>query len=38
MTFVGPAMVDQDDATTVVYPDFHAKVDAAGNLLLVRRE
>jgi N-methylhydantoinase A len=37
MTFAGPAIVDQDDATTVVFPDFHAKVDPAGNLILTRR-
>jgi N-methylhydantoinase A len=37
MTFVGPAIVDQDDTTTVVFPDFHAKVDRIGNLLLTRR-
>jgi N-methylhydantoinase A len=37
MAFDGPAIVDQDDATTVVFPDFRAKVDAAGNLVLARR-
>jgi N-methylhydantoinase A len=36
MTFDGPAIVDQDDATTVVYPNFHARVDAVGNLILER--
>jgi N-methylhydantoinase A len=33
----GPAIVDQDDATTVVAPGFRARVDAAGNLVLERR-
>jgi N-methylhydantoinase A len=37
MTFEGPAIVDQDDATTVIYPHFRAKVDAVGNLILERR-
>jgi N-methylhydantoinase A len=37
MTFEGPAIVDQDDATTVIYPDFCAKVDPVGNLILTRR-
>jgi N-methylhydantoinase A len=37
MTFDGPAIVDQDDATTVIHPDFHARVDAMGNLILERR-
>ncbi len=37
MTFAGPAIVDQDDATTVIYPNFHARVDAVGNLILERR-
>jgi N-methylhydantoinase A len=36
MSFDGPAIVDQDDATTVVYPNFHARVDAVGNLILER--
>jgi N-methylhydantoinase A len=37
MTFEGPAVIDQDDATTVVFPGFRVKVDAAGNLILRRR-
>jgi N-methylhydantoinase A len=37
MTFEGPAIVDQDDATTVVYPNFRARVDAVGNLILERQ-
>jgi N-methylhydantoinase A len=37
MTFEGPAIVDQDDTTTVIFPDFHANVDAAGNLILAPR-
>jgi N-methylhydantoinase A len=37
MTFEGPAIVDQDDATTVIFPDFHAKVDPVGNLILAHR-
>jgi N-methylhydantoinase A len=37
MTFEGPAVVDQDDATTVIFPDFHAKVDPVGNLILAHR-
>jgi N-methylhydantoinase A len=34
MTFEGPAIVDQDDTTTVIFPAFRAKVDAVGNLIL----
>jgi N-methylhydantoinase A len=37
MTFEGPAIVDQDDTTTVMFPDFHAKVDPVGNLILAHR-
>jgi N-methylhydantoinase A len=37
MTFEGPAIVDQDDTTTVIFPDFHAKVDPVGNLILAHR-
>jgi N-methylhydantoinase A len=37
MTFEGPAVVDQDDATTVIFPDFHVKVDPVGNLILAHR-
>jgi N-methylhydantoinase A len=36
MAFDGPAIVDQDDATTVIYPNFHAKVDSMGNLIMAR--
>jgi N-methylhydantoinase A len=32
--FRGPAIVEQMDCTTVVPPDFAARVDDAGNLLL----
>ena len=34
MTFVGPAIVEQDDATTVVEPGMTTRVDAVGNLLV----
>src|SRR5688500_6345270 len=34
--FDGPAIVDQDDTTTLVYPSFHARIDTAGNLILER--
>jgi N-methylhydantoinase A len=34
MVFQGPAIVDQDDTTTVVFPTFRARVDTAGNLIL----
>jgi N-methylhydantoinase A len=37
MTFEGPAIVDQDDATTVLFPGFRAWVDPAGNLIFTRR-
>jgi N-methylhydantoinase A len=36
MTFAGPAVVDQDDATILVAPGFRARVDAATNLILER--
>jgi N-methylhydantoinase A len=36
MTFDGPAIVDQDDATTLIFPNFCARVDPAGNLILSR--
>jgi N-methylhydantoinase A len=36
MTFDGPAIVDQDDATTLIFPNFRARVDPAGNLILSR--
>lgn len=32
--FVGPALIEQPDTTTVLYPGHSAEVDAAGNLLL----
>ena len=38
MTFEGPAIVDQDDATVLVGPAFRARVDTTGTLVLVRRE
>jgi N-methylhydantoinase A/oxoprolinase/acetone carboxylase beta subunit len=37
MTFEGPAIVDQDDATTVIFPHFHATVDPVGNLILAHQ-
>jgi N-methylhydantoinase A len=37
MTLDGPAIVDQADSTTVVFPNFRARVDSAGNLILERR-
>jgi N-methylhydantoinase A len=36
-TINGPAIVEQMDATTVIPPDFDARVDALGNLLLQKR-
>ena len=35
-TFEGPAIVEQDDTTTLVTPGWHGRVDAHGNLGLVR--
>jgi N-methylhydantoinase A len=35
--FDGPAIVEQPDTTTVVYPGFTCRVDNAGNLLLTLR-
>jgi N-methylhydantoinase A len=35
--FDGPAIIDQDDATAVIYPNFRARVDAVGNLIVERR-
>jgi N-methylhydantoinase A len=32
--FVGPAIIEQPDTTTVVYPEQRCRVDAAGNLLI----
>jgi len=37
VTFAGPAIVEQFDATTVVPPGWHASVDRYGNLILERR-
>ncbi|MBW3665208.1 MAG: hydantoinase/oxoprolinase family protein [Actinobacteria bacterium] len=34
MSGVGPAIVEQDDTTTVVLPDMSVRVDHAGNLIL----
>jgi N-methylhydantoinase A len=36
MALDGPAIIDQDDATTVLFPSFRAQVDLAGNLILTR--
>jgi N-methylhydantoinase A len=36
VSFEGPAIVDQDDTTTVVFPTFQASVDALGNLILTQ--
>ena len=36
MTFDGPAIVDQGDATTVVAPGFRARVDHVLDLILER--
>ncbi len=38
MQFAGPAIVEQDDATTVVEPGMITRVDAAGNLLVALTE
>jgi len=35
--FDGPAVIEQYDATSYVAPNWHAHVDALGNLVLVRR-
>jgi len=32
--FTGPAVIAQSDTTIAVLPDFHAQVDASGNLIL----
>jgi N-methylhydantoinase A len=34
MAFEGPAIVEQDDATTVIEPGMAARVDGGGNLLV----
>jgi N-methylhydantoinase A/oxoprolinase/acetone carboxylase beta subunit len=36
VSFAGPAIVEQFDATTVVPPGWHAFVDRYGNLILER--
>ena len=36
--FSGPAIIGQDDTTTIVLPDFEGRVDGAGNLILHSRE
>ena len=36
MTLDGPALVDQDDATSLIAPGFRARVDHAHNILLER--
>lgn len=36
MVVVGPAVVEQDDATSLVAPGFQARVDTAENLILAR--
>jgi N-methylhydantoinase A len=38
MSFAGPAIVEQMDATTIVPPGWEARVDALGNLILTRGE
>jgi N-methylhydantoinase A len=38
MEIQGPAIIEQQDTTTVVLPSWKAKTDEAGNLLLVRKE
>jgi N-methylhydantoinase A/oxoprolinase/acetone carboxylase beta subunit len=38
VTFAGPAVVEQFDATTVVPLGWHAFVDRYGNLILERRD
>jgi len=37
MKFDGPGIVDQDDATTVIAPNFRAHVDRVGNLIITNR-
>jgi N-methylhydantoinase A len=34
----GPAVIEQYDATTVVYPDWKASVDRFGNIVLLMKE
>jgi N-methylhydantoinase A len=35
-TFGGPAIIEQDDTTTLLTPGWHCRVDALGNLVLER--
>ena len=35
-TFSGPAIIEQDDTTTLLTPGWHCRVDALGNLVLER--
>jgi N-methylhydantoinase A len=37
-SFTGPAIVQQADTTTLVEPGWSCMVDAAGNLIVTRRE
>ena len=37
-SFMGPAIVEQYDATTIVYPDWRGRIDGFGNLVLTSRE
>jgi N-methylhydantoinase A len=37
LTFMGPAIVEQDDTTTLVEPSWHCVVLADGALLLTRQ-
>jgi N-methylhydantoinase A len=37
MAFDGPALIDQEDATVLVAPGFHARVDHALNIILESR-
>jgi N-methylhydantoinase A len=34
--FKGPAIIEQDDTTTLVSPGWHGRVDRLGNLVLER--
>jgi N-methylhydantoinase A len=35
--FAGPAIIEQDDTTTLLAPGWHCRVDALGNLVLERQ-
>jgi N-methylhydantoinase A len=35
-TFDGPAIIEQDDTTTLLTPGWRARVDGLGNLVLAR--